>query len=88
MRWVLLSVSLPVSAKNNRKENCHVEIIYIHDQDLSDQDLSALDLQSHMDVMAKLGWDLVSTQYLINEDHSKTPQMMFFWSKNESSKSY
>jgi hypothetical protein len=36
-------------------------------------DLLALDLQDHLDQMAKVGWELVSTQQLINE-HSATTQ--------------
>ena len=42
-------------------------------------DLLALDLQSHLDQMAKVGWELISTQHLINERHSGSPQLMFFW---------
>jgi hypothetical protein len=41
----------------------------------------ALDLQNHLDQMAKVGWELVSTQQLINEHSSTTPQMIFFWEK-------
>ena len=32
-------------------------------------DLMALDLEDHLDQMAKAGWQLVSTQHLINELH-------------------
>jgi hypothetical protein len=32
--------------------------------------------------MAKLGWQLVSTQQHINEHSSTTPQMIFFWGKD------
>lgn len=46
-------------------------------------DLLALDLQDHMDGMAKSGWDLVGTQQLINEHSSTTPQLIFFWAKDE-----
>jgi hypothetical protein len=46
-------------------------------------DLLALDLQDHLDSMAKLGWELVSTQQLINEHSTAIPQMIFFWSKDE-----
>ncbi|MDA8415244.1 MAG: hypothetical protein M0023_15835 [Desulfobacteraceae bacterium] len=48
-------------------------------------DLLALDLQDHLDSMAKLGWALVSTQQLINEHSATTPQMIFFWGKDEES---
>ncbi len=48
-------------------------------------DLLALDLQDHLDSMAKTGWELVSTQQLINEHSDTTPQMIFFWGKNEES---
>ena len=46
-------------------------------------DLLALDLQDHLESMAELGWDLVGTQQLINEHSSTTPQLMFFWAKDE-----
>lgn len=46
-------------------------------------ELLALALQDHLDQMAKLGWKLVSTQQLINEHSSKTPQIIFFWGKEE-----
>ena len=46
-------------------------------------DLLALDLQDHLDSMAKSGWDLVGTQQLINEHSSTTPQLLFFWAKDE-----
>jgi hypothetical protein len=42
-----------------------------------------LDLQDHLDSMAKLGWDLMSTQQLINEHSSTSPQLLFFWAKDE-----
>jgi len=42
-------------------------------------DLLALDLQDHLDQMARQGWELVSTQQLINEHSATTPQLMFFW---------
>jgi hypothetical protein len=29
--------------------------------------------------MAKTGWELVSTQQLINEHSATTPQIIFFW---------
>jgi hypothetical protein len=48
-------------------------------------DLLALDLQDHLDQMAKVGWRLVSTQQLINEHSTTTPMMIFFWSKDEES---
>lgn len=46
-------------------------------------DLLALALQDHLDQMAKVGWKLVSTQPLINEHRVTTPQIIFFWCKNE-----
>ena len=46
-------------------------------------DLLALDLQDHFDQMAGVGWELVSSQQLINEHSSTTPQMIFFWGKDE-----
>lgn len=46
-------------------------------------DLLALDLQDHLDSMAKSGWDLVGTQQLINEHSSTTPQLLFFWAKDD-----
>jgi len=46
-------------------------------------DLLALDLQDHLDSMAKLGWQLVSTQQLINEHSATTPQIIFFWGNDE-----
>ncbi len=48
-------------------------------------DLLALDLQDHLDSMAKVGWELVGTQQLINEHSATTPQMIFFWGKDEES---
>ncbi|MSM38596.1 MAG: hypothetical protein GJT30_03090 [Geobacter sp.] len=45
-------------------------------------DLLALDLQDHLDNMARVGWELVSTQQLINEHSLTTPQIMFFWGKD------
>lgn len=44
-------------------------------------DLLALDLQDHLDSMAKLGWEMVSSQQLINEHSPTTPQIIFFWGK-------
>jgi hypothetical protein len=46
-------------------------------------DLLALDLQDHLDSMAKLGWELVSTQQHINEHSATTPQILFFWRNDE-----
>jgi hypothetical protein len=46
-------------------------------------ELLALDLQDHLDQMAKVGWVLVSSQQLINEHSSTTPQMIFFWGKDD-----
>ena len=48
-------------------------------KDYPTNDLMALDLQSHMDQMAKVGWELVSTEHLTNERRSATPQMILFW---------
>jgi hypothetical protein len=41
-------------------------------------DLLALDLQDHLDQMARVGWELVNSQQLINGHSSTTPQMVFF----------
>ncbi len=46
-------------------------------------DLLALDLQDHLDQMAKTGWELVSTQQLINEHSVTTPQIILFWGREE-----
>jgi hypothetical protein len=46
-------------------------------------DLLALDLQDHLDQMAKVGWELVSSQQLINEHSATTPQILFFWGKDK-----
>lgn len=46
-------------------------------------DLLALDLQDHLDQMSRVGWQLVNSQQLINDHSSTTPQMIFFWGKNE-----
>ncbi|HTP67059.1 MAG TPA: hypothetical protein VMJ66_16820 [Geobacteraceae bacterium] len=46
-------------------------------------DLLELDLQDHLDQMARVGWRLVSTQQLINEHSVTTPQIIFFWGKDE-----
>jgi hypothetical protein len=48
-------------------------------------DLLALDLQDHLDGMATVGWELISTQQLINEHSATTPQVMFFWGRDEES---
>jgi len=48
-------------------------------------DLLALDSHDHLDQMAKVGWELVSTQQLINEYSATTSQMIFFWGKKEES---
>ena len=45
-------------------------------------DLLALDLQDHLDSMAKLGWKMVSTQQLMNEHSATVPQMIFFWGRD------
>ena len=44
-------------------------------------DLYELDLEEHMNQMAKVGWELVSTEQLIHEHNSKTPLLLFFWGK-------
>jgi hypothetical protein len=46
-------------------------------------DLLALDLQDHLDQMAKTGWELTNTQQLVNDHSSTTPQMIIFWSRND-----
>lgn len=46
-------------------------------------DLLALDLQNHLDQMAKQGWELASSQPLINEHSTTTPQIIFFWGRDE-----
>ena len=43
----------------------------------------ATDLQDHLDQMARTGWDLVSTQQLINTRYDATAQLLFFWSRDE-----
>jgi len=48
-------------------------------------DLLTLDLPDHLDSMAELGWELVSTQQLINEHRATTPQMIFFRGKKDES---
>jgi hypothetical protein len=48
-------------------------------------ELLELDLQDHLDHMSKTGWELKSTQHLINEHSATTPQMIFFWGKDEES---
>lgn len=46
-------------------------------------DLLSLDLQDHLEQMAAAGWKLVNTQQLINEHSATTPQMIFFWGRDE-----
>lgn len=46
-------------------------------------ELLALDLQEHLDQMAKVGWELINIQQLINEQSATTPQIMFFWGKED-----
>jgi hypothetical protein len=41
-------------------------------------DLLALDSHDRLDQMTKVGWELVSTQQLINKYSATTPQMIFF----------
>jgi hypothetical protein len=40
-----------------------------------------LDLQDHLDLMSKTGWELNSTQHLMDEHSAATPQMIFFWGR-------
>ena len=42
-------------------------------------DLLALDLQDHLDSMSRVGWELVSTEKLIDEHSATTPQILLFW---------
>lgn len=46
-------------------------------------ELLALGLQDYIDQMAKVGWELVNSQQLINEHSSTTPQMLFFWGRDD-----
>ncbi len=46
-------------------------------------DLLALDFQEHLDSMVRLGWNLVSTQQLMNAHDSPVAQMILFWGKDE-----
>jgi len=46
-------------------------------------DLYELDLEEHINQMAKAGWELVSTQPLVCESSSTTPQLLFFWGKEK-----
>jgi hypothetical protein len=46
-------------------------------------DLLALDLQAHLDQMAKQGWELVSVKQFINEHSVTTPQIILFWGKDD-----
>jgi hypothetical protein len=46
-------------------------------------DLLSLDLQDHLDSMAKVGWKLISTQQLVNEHSATTQQMILFWGNDE-----
>ena len=45
-------------------------------------DLLALDLQEHLDQMARVGWELAGTRQLVNDHSPTTPQIMFFWGKD------
>jgi len=42
-------------------------------------DLLALDLQDHLDSMSRVGWELVSTEKLVDEHSATTPQILLFW---------
>jgi len=42
-------------------------------------DLLALDLQDHLDSMSRVGWELISTERLVDEHSATTPQLLFFW---------
>lgn len=44
-------------------------------------DLCELDLQSHLDQMAGVGWVLVCTQHFLREGSQTQPQMILFWGK-------
>ena len=44
-------------------------------------DLYELDLEEHINQMAKTGWELVSTQQLIREHNHTAPQMILFWGR-------
>lgn len=46
-------------------------------------DLYELDLEEHMNQMANAGWELVSTQQLIHEQNSTSPQLILFWCKEK-----
>ena len=46
-------------------------------------DLYELDLEEHMNQMAKVGWELVSTEQLIQEHNSTPPQLILFWGKEK-----
>lgn len=46
-------------------------------------DLYELDLEEHMNQMASAEWELVSTQQLICERDTTTPQMILFWGKDK-----
>lgn len=46
-------------------------------------DLLGLDLQDHLDQMARAGWRLVGTERLVNEHSITTPQIIFFRGKDE-----
>jgi hypothetical protein len=46
-------------------------------------DLLALDLQDHLDSMAKTGWELVSVKQLVDAQSASTPQIIFFWGREE-----
>ena len=52
-------------------------------KDYPANDLLALDLQDHLEQMAKLGWELVSTQQLVNLMGEAIPQIIFFWGKDQ-----
>lgn len=46
-------------------------------------DLLELDLEEHLNQMGKMGWDLVSTEQLVNKHSKTTPQLLFFWGKQK-----
>lgn len=67
------------------REGCDTDFSDGHGRDtiaIKVDDLLALDLQDRLDEMAKLGWEMVSTEQLINEHSPATPQRVFFWCKS------
>jgi hypothetical protein len=46
-------------------------------------ELLELDLETHLNQMADAGWELVSTEPLVNAHSTTTPQLIFFWAKDK-----